>query len=377
MICADGAIRPCCNSLRILKSPTSFDSENVWNTDETVNLRTEMLTGELDAFCTNCKSRNVAAPEEVISKSYTEHAIFCENSSDASIPATTGGSLRFAALSFWQGASVNFEDGRRPERSDRLTLAVSHNATADLPEFYFLRGCDNEILTSARGVPVDALNTDVIFEAKPLQFETTANLSLIAQFKGGELREIPWRIDTIRMTDNALYLGDQKYPIVSDRQAPLGVRGYFDECSIVWNVLRCRGWAYDQVREVAPDRFVLFSRKKFIAISSPRGERYDVGKEMSASRAVRSGFFFNIELENSFDIEEYDQIQVVALFAKPYYTHIVGITRAGPHSTPGRQEFSLVTEMGSGYAGNWAKNWIRWAHGLLLRFPSRWLTRSL
>ena len=79
MIRADGSIRPCCNSHRTLNSYANFDDDNIWNTDENVNLRKEMLTGKLDNFCTVCKSRNVDPPEEIISKVYTEHAIFCEN----------------------------------------------------------------------------------------------------------------------------------------------------------------------------------------------------------------------------------------------------------------------------------------------------------
>src|ERR1700753_625389 len=86
MIRPDGSIRPCCNSHRTLNSPASFDADNIWNTQENVSLRREMLTGELDDFCTVCKSRNVDPPEEIISKSYTEHAIFCENLPERSGP---------------------------------------------------------------------------------------------------------------------------------------------------------------------------------------------------------------------------------------------------------------------------------------------------
>ena len=183
---------------------------------------------------------------------------------------------------------------------------------------YFLRGRDNKMLASARGISVDECNIEVLFEDKALQFESVDKLFVVAQFAGGEYREIAWKLhEEIAMTDRILYVGGQKYPIISDMIASLGIMGHFDECSFIGNVLRCRGWAFDQNRDRIPDRFAVFSRNKFIALSSPRGERYDVAKAMSSGKAVKSGFFFNIELGASFDIQQYTEIQVVALFAEP------------------------------------------------------------
>jgi hypothetical protein len=329
MIRADGSIRPCCNSHRTLNSYANFDGDNIWNTDESVNLRGEMLTGKLDNFCTVCKSRNVDPPEEIISKTYTEHAILCDNLPERNEPIGIAGPSRFVALHPWQGAYVNFANGRAPGPSDRLSLAITHDAAGDTPELYFLRGRYNKILASARGIPVDEYNIEVFFENKALQFESAGKLYVVARFAGGEYREIAWKIDEeIAITDCILYIGDQKYPIISDVIAPLGIMGYFDECFFIGNVLRCKGWAFDRNRDRIPDRFAVFSRNKFVAISGPRGERYDVAKAMSSSKAVKSGFIFTIELGVNFDIRQYTEIQVVALFAESHYAHLVGTARA-------------------------------------------------
>jgi Iron-sulfur cluster-binding domain len=329
MIRADGSIRPCCNSHRTLNSYANFDGDNIWNTDESVNLRRETLTGKLDNFCTVCRSRNVDPPEEIISKIYTEHAIFCENLPEANGPVAIAGPSNFGALHPWQGAYVNFANGRAPGLSDRLALDIRHDAAADTPDLYFLRSHDNTILASARGIPVDECNIEIFFENKALQFDSADKLFVVAEFAGGEYREIAWKIDEeIAMTDRILYVGDQKYPIISDVIAPLGIMGYFDECFFIGNVLRCKGWAFDRNRDRVPDRFAIFSRNQFIAISGPRGERYDVAKAMSSSKAVKSGFFFTVELGDNFDIREYIEIQVVALFAESHYAHLVGTARA-------------------------------------------------
>ena len=329
MIRADGSIRPCCNSHRTLNSYANFDGDNIWNTDESVNLRKEMLTGELDNFCTVCKSRNVDPPEEIISKIYTEHAILCENLPETNGPVAIAGPAHFGALHPWQGAYVNFANGRAPGPSDRLALAIRHDAAAATPELYFLRDSYNKILARACGIPFDECNIEVFFENIALQFESAGKLSVVAQFAGGEYREIAWKTEEeIAMTDRILYVGDQKYPVISDMIAPLGIMGYFDECFFIGNVLRCKGWAFDRNRDCIPDRFAVFCRNKFIAISGPRGERYDVAKAMSSSKAVKSGFFFTIELDADFDIQQDTEIQVVALFAESHYAHLVGTARA-------------------------------------------------
>ena len=327
MIRADGSIRPCCNSHRTLNSHAKFDGDNIWNTDESVNLRREMLTGELDNFCTVCKSRNVDPPEEIISKTYTEHAIFCENLAERKGPVAIAGPSRFAALHPWQGAHVNFANGRAPGPSGRLALVITHAAAADTPEVYFLRGRYNKTLASAPGIPVDECHIEVFFENKTLKFASVGKLFVVAKFAGGEYRRIAWKIDEeIAMTDRILHVGNQKYPIISDMIAPLGIMGYFDECAFVGNVLRCKGWAFDRNRDHIPDRFAVFSRNQFIAISGPRGERYDVAKAMSSSKAVKSGFFFAVELGADFDIQ-HTEIQVVAIFAESHYAHLVGTAR--------------------------------------------------
>jgi hypothetical protein len=92
--------------------------------------------------------------------------------------------------------------------------------------------------------------------------------------------------------------------------------------------LRCRGWAVDQKRDRIPDRFAIFCRGQFIAMSGPRGERYDVAKVMSSAKAVNSGFIFNIERNPDMDILIYEEVQVVALFEESHYAHIVGAARA-------------------------------------------------
>lgn len=378
MIRADGSICPCCNSHRILNSYANFDSDNIWNTDENVNLRREMVTSKLDNFCTICKSRNVDPPEEIISKIYTEHAIFCENLPEREGPIAIEGPSRFAVLHPWQGAYVNFANGRAPGPSDRLALVIRHSAAADTPELYFLRSRDNDILASARGIAIDECNVEVSFESTALHFESASKLFVVAQFAGGECREVAWKIDEeISKTDCTLYVGGQRFPIISDMMVPLGIWGYFDECFFIGNVLRCGGWAFDRIRDRVPDRFAVFSGSEFIAISDPRGERYDVAKALSSSNAVKSGFFFAIELQENFDIQRYAEIQVVALFAKPHYARLVGTMRARPHFSRGRLDFSVVTEIRASHAGNWVTDWIKRRIWFLRRLGLRWRTLRL
>lgn len=218
MIRTDGSIRPCCNSNRTLNSFRDIDIDTIWNSDESVHLREEMLSGELDKDCTVCKSRNVDPPEEIISKVYTEHAIFCEN--------------------------------------------VPYAAQDD--------------------------------EATPPQFRED-----VPTWDDGRL----------------LRMGNRRHPLISNQvRQLLGIVGHVDECSVKGHVLRCRGWAFDRSLERVPSQYAIFADHTFLGMSGPCGERYDVAKALSSSLAVRSGYFFRVELETDSCVHENSDIQVVALF---------------------------------------------------------------